>query len=187
MCARLIVSFGMQSLVTDGPERSPLDRRPTLGRLAAAALVLLILSAAPAFADATIFIGSTATPANRPVKGLALGTGLLVIGFEFEYAQTGETIEEAAPSLRTGMGNVLLQTPIPIAGIQFYVTTGGGIYRESLGTNQETHVGVNTGGGAKISLLGPIRVRLDYRVFRLSGEPLHAVVHRVYAGLNLGF
>jgi len=116
-----------------------------------------------------------------------LGTGLLVIGFEFEYAQTGETIEEAAPSLRTGMGNVLLQTPIPIAGIQFYVTTGGGIYRESLGTNQETHVGVNTGGGAKISLLGPIRVRLDYRVFRLSGEPLHAVVHRVYAGLNLGF
>ena len=177
----------MRLLVTNGPERPTMDRKPTPGRLAAAALVLLILSAAPAFADATVFIGSTATPANRSVKGLAFGAGLLVLAFEFEFAQTGETLGEAAPLLRTGMGNVLLQTPIPIAGIQFYVTTGGGLYRESLGTGEETHVGLNTGGGAKISLLGPIRVRLDYRVFRLRGEPLHSVVHRVYAGLNLAF
>ena len=157
------------------------------GRLAAAVLVLLVVSAAPAFADATVFIGSTATPANRPVRGLAFGVGLLVLGFELEFAQTGETLGEAAPSLRTGMGNVLLQTPVPIAGIQFYLTTGGGLYRERLGTNEVTHVGLNTGGGAKISLLGPIRARLDYRVFRLSGEPLHPVVQRVYAGLNLAF
>ena len=34
----------------------------------------------------------------------------------------------------------------------------------------------------KISLLGPLRARLDYRVFKLRGEPLHSVVHRVYAG-----
>lgn len=150
-------------------------------------LVLLIVPTASAFADATVFIGSTATPANRPAKGLAFGVGLLVIGFEFEYAQTDETLGEAVPSLRTGMGNVLLQTPIPIAGIQFYVTTGGGLYRERLGTDEETNLGVNTGGGAKITLLGPIRARLDYRVFRLRGDPLHAVVQRVYAGLNLAF
>lgn len=161
--------------------------RQAPGRLAAAVLVLLVVSAAPAFADATVFIGSTATPANRPVRGLAFGVGLLVLGFEFEFAQTGETLGEAAPSLRTGMGNVLLQTPVPIAGIQFYLTTGGGLYGERLGTNEVTHVGLNAGGGAKISLLGPIRVRLDYRVFRLSGEPLHPVVQRVYAGLNLAF
>ena len=121
------------------------------------------------------------------MRGLAFGAGLLVLGFEFEFAQTGETLGEAAPSLSTGMGNVLLQTPIPVAGLQFYLTTGAGLYRERLGTNQETHVGLNTGGGAKISLLGPIRARLDYRVFRLRGEPLHAVVQRVYVGLNLGF
>jgi len=156
-------------------------------RLAAAVLALLIVSTAPAFADATVFIGSTATPANRSVRGLALAAGFLVVSFEFEFAQTSETLGEAAPSLKTGMGNVLLQTPIPIAGIQFYLTTGGGVYRERLGTAEETHFGLNSGGGAKISLLGPLRARLDYRVFGLRGEPLHEVVHRVYAGLNLGF
>ena len=151
------------------------------------ATVLVVLTATPAFADATLFLGSTMTPANRALKGVALGIGLLVVGFEFEFSDTTETLEEAAPSLRTGMGNVLLQTPFPIAGMQFYLTTGGGLYRETLDARQETHVGVNTGGGVKITLLGPIRARLDYRVFKLRGEPLHSTVHRVYAGLNLAF
>ena len=156
-------------------------------RTFAAAVLLLLVTATPALADATIFIGSTTTPANRPAKGLALGVGLLVVGFEFEFADSSEVLDEAAPSLRTGMGNVLLQTPFPIAGMQFYFTTGAGLYRERLGIRQETHAGFNTGGGAKITLLGPVRVRLDYRVFNLRGEPLHATVHRVYAGLNLDF
>jgi hypothetical protein len=152
-----------------------------------AATAMLVLAATPALADATLFIGSTTTPANRPAKGVALGVGLLIVGFEFEFADTSEALDEAAPSLRTGMGNVLLQTPFPVAGMQFYFTTGAGLYRERLGARQETHAGFNTGGGAKISILGPIRVRLDYRVFNLRGEPLHSTVHRVYAGVNLAF
>jgi hypothetical protein len=151
----------------------------------------LVLLATPAFADATLFIGSTTTPNNRVARGASIGVSLLVIGFEFEYADTTEDLDEAAPSLRTGMGNVLLQTPIPIAGMQFYGTVGAGGYRESLGEEpderQETHIGFNTGGGVKVSLLGPVRVRLDYRLFKLRGEPLHPTVHRVYAGLNLAF
>lgn len=152
-----------------------------------AAAALLLVASTPAFADATLFIGSTTTPENRTAKGLALGVGLLIVGFEFEFADSSEALEDGAPSLRTGMGNVLLQTPFPVAGMQFYVTTGAGLYRERLGTRQDTHVGFNAGGGAKISLVGPIRVRLDYRVFNLRGEPLHSRVHRVYAGLNLAF
>ena len=151
------------------------------------ATLLVVLTAAPALADVTFFLGSTITPANRAAKGVALGVGLLVVGFEFEVADTTETPAEAAPSLRTGMGNVLLQTPIPIAGMQFYFTTGGGVYRETLDTRQETHLGVNTGGGVKVTLLGPIRARVDYRVFKLRGAPLYSTVHRVYAGLNLAF
>jgi hypothetical protein len=143
-------------------------------------------AASPAWADATVFIGSAFNPDNRTVKGLALGVGLLVVGFEFEYAEASETVE-GAPALRTGMGNVLLQTPVPIAGMQFYATVGGGLYRERLGTRHETQIGANSGGGVKISLAGPIRARVDYRVFTLRGEPLHSVVHRVYAGLNLAF
>jgi hypothetical protein len=158
-----------------------------------AALLLLMVAATPAFADATVFIGSTTTPTNRTAKGVALGVGLLIVGFEFEYSSTGEDFDEGVPSLRTGMGNVLLQTPFPVLGMQFYGTIGGGGYREQLkgdfdeAVRQETHAGINMGGGVKVSLLGPVRARLDYRVFRLQGEPLHETVHRVYAGLNLAF
>ena len=151
------------------------------------AAVVLLGVASPAFADATAFLGTTSTPANRQARGFALGIGLLVVGFEFEYASTAEEPEDAAPGLRTGMGNVLLQTPFPIAGMQFYLTTGTGLYRETLGNVQETHVGFNSGGGAKISLLGPLRARLDYRVFNFRGEALHPTVQRFYAGVNLKF
>ena len=148
---------------------------------------VLLGSPRPAAADVTAFIGITPTPENRALRGFAFGFGLLVIGFEFEYANAGEDLDEGLPSLRTGSGNVLFQTPIEFKGMQFYATTGGGIYRERLGDVQETHVGTNLGGGAKIRLAGPLRVRLDYRVFRLQGEPLHQTYQRFYAGANLAF
>jgi hypothetical protein len=150
-----------------------------------AAFVLAVV--APASADVTAFIGTTSTPSNRQARGVAFGVGLLVVGFEFEYANTSEELDDAAPGLRTGMGNLLLQTPFAVFGLQPYFTTGGGIYRETLADTSETQFGLNTGGGVKISLLGPVRARVDYRVFRLRGEPLHDTVHRVYAGLNLRF
>jgi hypothetical protein len=156
------------------------------------AFLLVVLAATPAFADATLFIGSTTTPANRAARGAALGFGLLIVGFEFEYSATSEDLSEEAPGLRTGMGNVLLQTPFPVAGMQFYGTVGGGGYREQLredqpGEHVETHFASNLGGGVKITLLGPVRARIDYRLFNLRGEPLHSTVHRVYVGFNLAF
>lgn len=148
---------------------------------------ILLALASPAFADATLFIGTTTTPANRSARGFAVGAGFLVVAFEFEYAHTSEDALEGAPSLRTGMGNVLLQTPVAIFGIQPYFTTGGGMYREQLDALSETSFAGNTGGGAKISLAGPVRARVDYRVLRLRGSALHSTVHRLYAGLNLKF
>ena len=156
-----------------------------VARLSLFAALLVLIAPSVALADATVFLGVTTTPEGRPAKGFAIGAGLLIVGFEFEYAHSGE--DAAAPSLWTGTGNVLLQTPVPVGGFQLYLTTGGGVYRERLGSRQETSFGVNSGGGAKVSLIGPIRVRLDYRVFKLQGDPIHSVVHRVYAGLNLGF
>lgn len=148
---------------------------------------LLTCTATPALADATFLIGTSATPSNRQMKGFAFGVGLLVVAFEFEYASTSEEPLDAAPALRTGMGNLLLQTPFAVMGFQPYFTTGGGAYRETLDTRQETNFGVNSGGGVKISLVGPFRARVDYRVFKLRGDPLHDTVHRVYAGLNVKF
>ena len=145
------------------------------------------MTSTPAFADITAFLGSTTTPSNRLAKGFAFGVSLLIVGFEFEYSSTDEALDDASPSLRTGMGNVLVQTPFPVAGMQFYATTGAGVYREKLDTRQETQAGFNTGGGVKITLLGPLRARIDYRVFQLRGDPLHDTVHRIYAGANLAF
>jgi hypothetical protein len=149
--------------------------------------MLLGALAAPARADVTAFIGANTTPANRQVRGAALGFGLLIVGFELEYGFTTDDPLANAPSLKTGMGNVLLQTPVSFLGIQPYFTTGGGIYREQLSLHQDTGLGLNTGGGVKVSLVGPLRLRVDYRVFKLGSGALHSPAHRVYAGLNLKF
>ena len=155
--------------------------------LAALVVALVLLPAARVSADMTAFLGTSPSPANRSAKGFAVGVGLLVVGFEFELASLAESSSKQAPSLRTGMGNVLFQTPVALFGFRPYFTTGAGIYRERLDDTQETSVGLNTGGGVKIALLGPVRARVDYRVFKLRGEPLVSTVHRTYVGLNLSF
>jgi hypothetical protein len=156
------------------------------------ARLLLITSAllsvgSSAWADATLFLGTASAPSTRANRGFALGAGLLVVGFEFEYGDTVEDPLDAAPALRTGMGNVLVQTPFPLFRLQPYFTTGGGVYRESLAGFSETNFGINNGGGVKISLIGPLRARVDYRVFSLRGSPLEDTVQRFYVGANLKF
>jgi|SRR5829696_3300379 len=153
----------------------------------AAAGLLLLAAAPPARADITAFIGANTTPANRQVRGAALGIGLLVVGFEGEYGFTPDDPRATAPSLKTGMGNVLLQTPGAFFGVQPYFTTGAGFYQEKLDTHSHTGFGVNTGGGVKINLLGPLRLRVDYRIFKLGSGALYSPAHRFYAGLNLKF
>ena len=157
-------------------------------RIVTIALVCLALPRL-AHADITAFAGANLTPDNRRALGVAVGSGLLVLGFEFEYSSTAESDTPAslAPSLRTGMGNVLVQTPVAIFGVQPYLTAGAGIYRETLGTEHDTGVGANTGGGVKVTLAGPLRLRVDYRVFKLGGDALYSPAHRIYAGLNLKF
>jgi hypothetical protein len=82
---------------------------------------------------------------------------------------------------------VLIQTPAAIGGVQLYGTSGLGVYRERLGEVSETALAANIGGGVKIGVAGPLKLRLDYRLFRLRGSPIHDVYHRAYAGATLGF
>ncbi len=137
-----------------------------------------------AHADATAFWGFSPTPANRAARGFAFGLSLLVVGFELEYATTAEDKLGAAPGLKTGMINGILQTPTKT---QLYLTAGGGFFRERTGDNTETSVGTNVGGGIKIGLAGPVRLRVDYRVFNLRGTPLYKTPQRFYAGINFSF
>jgi hypothetical protein len=152
--------------------------------IAIASLVAIAATPALAHADFTTFLGVSTTPATRSAKGFAVGVGLVIIGFEFEYANVVEKATESAPSLRTGMINGLVQTPTKT---QLYLTAGGGFFRERLGTASETSFGTNIGGGIKLSLAGPIRLRVDYRVFSLRGQPLYTNPQRVYGGLNIAF
>ena len=159
-------------------------------RLTIAAIVLgasVLINASSAFADATLFIGTSPTPTNRQVRGGSVGLSLIIVGFEAEYASTTEDPLRAAPSLKIGSGNGFLQSPIEILHVQPYVTGGFGFYSETLGPRQDRGFASNTGGGVKISLAGPLRLRVDYRVFKLSGGALYSPAHRVYAGLNLKF
>jgi opacity protein-like surface antigen len=183
--------------------------------LAAAGLVAV---ATPAEADITAFLGTahvTSAPEvvalNQPedkeyrtTKGFALGFGLVIVGFEFEYSNTSGVDrctsqvgvrDLCAPSLTTGMGNVLLQTPHGILPVQIYGTLGGGLYREHWDFSEAVNVsdandygvGTNVGGGVKIDLIGPLRLRLDYRLFKLGNGAYNSTPQRFYAGANLSF
>ena len=149
--------------------------------------LMCVMVAAPAHADVTAFVGANTTPANRQVRGFSAGLGLLIVAFEFEYANTTDDPTAVAPSLKTGSGNVLLQTPVAFFGVQPYVTTGVGFYSETLSPRTDRGLAYNTGGGVKIALAGPLRLRVDYRVFKLGSGALYSPAHRVYAGLNLKF
>ena len=151
-------------------------------------VLALLLSgiAAPAYADLTFIVGSNQTPANRSVKGFAIGGGGM-IATEFEYVNNGENIEEATPGLRTFMGNMLVQTPFVVAGFQPYATAGIGYYRERLDAHQESAMAFNSGVGVKVKIFGPLMGRADYRVLKLRGESLYGTVHRVYSGVHLAF
>jgi opacity protein-like surface antigen len=159
-------------------------RTRAMGTLVAAAL---LLTATPAFADATAFVGVNTTPSSRLARGLAVGVGFLIFGFEGEYTYTNDDLQEAAPEVKMGNGNVLLQTPFEIHGVQPYVTAGVGFYSETLATRSDSGFLVNTGGGVKVAIAGPIRVRVDYRVLKMGSGALASPAHRIYAGVNLKF
>ncbi len=158
-------------------------------RVTMLALVCLAGAPASAFADMTIFTGVNTTPANRTASGFSVGANRRAVGAEFEFSSTSDDAKAAAPSLRTGTASLVLQTPVEPAGFQPYVTAGAGLYRETLTAqnHQDTGFALSTGGGIKFTLIGTLRLRVDYRVFRLGGGALNSPAHRVYAGLNVKF
>ena len=158
--------------------------RPIL--VTALLVTALLVVASPAYADFTFFVGANQTPDSRSLKGFALGGGKM-IAFEFEYANNGQNLDKATPGLRTFLGNALVQTPFAVVGFQPYATAGTGMYRETLGTRQESAWSFNSGVGVKTSVFGPLKIRVDYRVLKLRGDPLYSTVHRVYSGVHLTF
>ena len=153
--------------------------------VAVATALALFAIPATAAADVTAFLGLGTKPATRSARGLAFGVKILVVGIEGEYSDVSEDTADNAPHLRTYMVNALVQTPT--SGAQVYGTAGAGGYRESFRNGASaTNVGLNIGGGVKLRLVGPLKLRLDYRVFKFSGGAVHKNVQRFYVGLNAG-
>ena len=55
-------------------------------------ILATLLFPSVAFADITAFIGINGTPSTRPVGGFSGGVGLVIVAFEFEYANTSEDL-----------------------------------------------------------------------------------------------
>ena len=144
----------------------------------------LLAGATPASADVTFFLGFSPTPESRPTRGFAGGMNFLLFGFEFDYANTSADEAIDAPNLKTGMINGLIMTPTKHS---LYLTVGGGFYKETSLASSVTSFGTNIGGGVKISLVGPVQIRVDYRVFNLRGDARYSHPQRFYTGLNLRF
>jgi hypothetical protein len=149
--------------------------------------LVLAAGAPPAHADLTVFAGLQNAPEVRPATGIGLGFGLLLLGWEVEIARAAQDTAQLAPSIASGTASVYVQNPLPINGVQFYAIAGAGFYRERLGDlyeHDDVHVAV--GGGAKIALAGPFKLRLDYRLFKLRDARADNP-QRVYAGVTLAF
>ena len=149
-------------------------------------LALVGLTGLPTAAQAeiTFFLGLSPKPEARAVRGVSAGVNMLIVGFEFDYAAMGEDLTRSLPGLQTGMFNILVQTPTTHV---LYVTAGAGLYWESLAGARKVNAGTNVGGGVKIQLFGPIKVRVDYRVLNLRGSPRNNHPQRLYVGINWAF
>ena len=115
-----------------------------------------------------------------------------------EVLYNGENVLEMDPDARAAKGVFLaFQYPIEIPGVanaEFLkaalnaIRAHRGLEELDAIAHSETNMVYNTGGGAKITLLGPLRVRLDYRLLKLQGDTVRPdTVHRLYAGINLAF
>jgi outer membrane protein with beta-barrel domain len=167
------------------------------GRLLAP-LMMLGFSASAAVAqipvpsvNATAFASAAMAPDARTAVGI--GVGALPrpgpVSFEFEYCRRRGDPTAGEPDIVTFAGNVLIQVPVR-PRLQVYGTLGVGFYylQSDLDTS-EANDGRNFGGGLKLTLAGPLKMRIDYRTFLLApieGQ-YRSNVHRLSFGLVAGF
>ena len=116
-----------------------------------------------------------------------------ILGLELDYTKT--IGDASATEIQTFGGNFIVQSSPRARRLQYYGTLGFGVYGETddRGGSGEVATG-NFGGGVKLKLAGPLRLRLDYRVF-LLGDTADASAdfvvrkhpQRVSVGVGLAF
>jgi hypothetical protein len=141
--------------------------------------------------NASIFTGIVPTPAVRPTMGFAVGGGVAPTGFELELARSGSRLSKGAPSLNTYMVNFFGSFPVPVERLRIYAIGGIGIWNEQFEAGHGAgEFGKNLGVGALYEIAGPLKARLDYRVYFLNdsqdAHPVYPHPQRLTVGLCFG-
>ncbi len=145
---------------------------------------LIVLAGAPTAAaqtsgSMTVLTGVYSAARAKPAIGYAWGFGKAGGGGELEYAGTRGSGEEA--------GSITLAwfipTPLKVRRSPVYGIAGFGAYADSHRAElQETIV---AGMGTKVQVAGPIKLRIEYRLFLLRDA--FPPPRRLSAGLSVGF
>jgi hypothetical protein len=162
-------------------------------------LVALVLSGSVVMAQArefpinvTVHGGVALAPDAHPAIGVAVGVRPrpTPVSLEFEFARSRSEPAAGVPGIVTLQGNLLFQVPVRSARVEVYGTVGAGLYTLLRDNGlSEPNDARNFGGGVKVWLADPVKLRVDYRAIRLfpiSGE-YHSNAHRVSVGLVAGF
>ena len=106
-------------------------------------------------------------------SGVAVGSGLLIVGFEFEYAHTergsGRRLRRRS---RPAWATCCCRRRSRSSASSRISRPAAPVYRETLGDAQETRFGIERRRRGEVSLVGPLRLRVDYRVFKLGSDAL---------------
>ncbi len=142
--------------------------------------------------NVTAFAGVAMAAGPHVAIGVAVGVRPRPgpVSIEFEYSRSRSDPPAGVPAIVTFSGNLLVQLPIRPSRFQFYGTFGVGLYVLLLDhRSSEPNDARNFGGGVKITLAGPLKLRMDYREFRLAriGGEDHSNEHRFCVGIVTGF
>ena len=130
-----------------------------------------------ASADITAFLGSDHDAVERAwSRASPSASGLLIVGVRIRVRATPTRIwSRRRRDCGRSCSTVCCRRRSRSPGCSSTAPPAAACYRETLSTSSsETNFGINVGGGVKMSLAGPLRLRLDYRVFTLRGTPLHS-------------
>jgi hypothetical protein len=156
-------------------------------------VALVLMNPVSARADATVLVGGTSVDALRPSFGFSFGYRPSAVGFEIEYLSTTPGDYTAG-----GIFASLIVQPVTISNVQIFAVGGVGVWGEGFAGGKRTGVlsAGNVGGGVLVPLVGPLRLRLDYRLFLLgevSKEEVGAIAprtkhpQRIAAGIHFAF
>jgi hypothetical protein len=159
-------------------------------------VMALMLSAAPAVAQPpdspvsiTAFGGVAMAFGPHPATGVAIALKPHPgpVSLEFEYLRSRPDPFASGSGIASLAGNILVQPSWQRSRFQYYGTLGVGFYSLVRDYQGSTDSARNIGGGAKVTLAGPWKLRMDYRAFLLARTGGAQLAHRFYVGVVAGF